>query len=285
MGFQEGLLNGKNVVITGGGSGIGLGICEHFLSLGAKVFICSRSEEKLARVSEGLKEKGFEHIYYHPCDVREPEQVDAMLASAIEQMGEVNVLLNNAAGNFISPTEALSHNAFKTVVDIVLMGTANCSLSFGKYWLKNDIEACILNITTTYASTGSAFVVPSAAAKAGVLNLTRSLAVEWGRRKIRSVAIAPGPFPTEGAWSRLFPEEVAKLVDPKEHIPLGRVGNHIELQNLAAFLVSDMAPYINGEVVTIDGGEWLQGAGEMNNLLKVPKETWLELAKKHRKGK
>jgi len=208
------------------------------------------------------------------CDVRKYEEVENVLAEAVKAFGKVDILVNNAAGNFISPTERLSANAFSAVIDIVLKGSANCSLALGKYWIKEKIAGNILNIVTTYAFTGSAYVVPSACAKGGVLAMTRSLAVEWGRHGIRCNAIAPGPFPTKGAWERLLPGQMAEKFDFKNRVPLKRVGEHQELANLAAFLVSDFSGYINGDVITIDGGEWLQGAGQFNALEMVPDAMW-----------
>lgn len=192
----------------------------------------------------------------------------------VEMFGKIDVVLNNAAGNFISPTERLSTNAFNTVVDIVLKGSANVTMVIGKKWIDAGQAGTFLNIVTTYAWTGSGYVVPSAAAKAGVLAMTRSLAVEWAKYKIRSNAIAPGPFPTEGAWSRLLPGDLVKKFDPAKKVPVGRVGEHQELANIAAYLVSDFSAYVNGEVITIDGGEWLKGAGEFNNLDMIPQEMW-----------
>jgi len=209
--------------------------------------------------------------------------VEKMLQQSLDAFGRVDALLNNAAGNFISPTERLSANAFAAVIDIVLKGSANCSLALGKYWIANKIPGNILNIVTTYAFTGSAYVVPSACAKGGVLAMTRSLAVEWGRHGIRSNAIAPGPFPTKGAWDKLLPGEMAKKFDFRNRVPLKRVGEHQELANLAAFLVSDFSGYINGEVITIDGGEWLQGAGQFNALEMVPAEMWDSIEQATRK--
>ncbi len=208
------------------------------------------------------------------CDVRDYEQVEKMLQQSVEVFGRADALLNNAAGNFISPTERLSARAFSAIIDIVLKGSANCSLAFGKYWIEEKIPGNILNIITTYAFTGSAYVVPSACAKGGVLAMTRSLAVEWGKHNIRTNAIAPGPFPTKGAWERLLPGDLAQKFDFKDRVPLKRVGDHQELANLAAFLVSDYSGYINGEVITIDGGEWLQGAGQFNALESIPAEMW-----------
>jgi NAD(P)-dependent dehydrogenase (short-subunit alcohol dehydrogenase family) len=169
----------------------------------------------------------------------------------------------------------LSSNAFDTIIDIVLKGTKNCTLAFGKHWIDTKQQkATVLNIVTTYSWTGSAYVVPSATAKAGVLAMTRSLAVEWAKYGIRFNAIAPGPFPTKGAWDRLLPGDLKDKFDMKKKIPLRRVGEHQELANLAAYLMSDFSAYINGEVVTIDGGEWLQGAGEFNMLEAIPQEMW-----------
>jgi len=219
------------------------------------------------------------------CDVRNYDEVEAMLNHSIEKFGQVDALLNNAAGNFISPTERLSANAFSTIIDIVLKGSVNCSLALGKYWIDKKIAGTILNIVTTYAFTGSAYVVPSACAKGGVLAMTRSLAVEWGRHGIRTNAIAPGPFPTKGAWAHLLPGEMASKFDFKNRVPLKRVGEHQELANLAAFLVSDFSGYINGEVITIDGGEWLQGAGQFSALEMVPAEMWDTIEKMTRSAK
>jgi NAD(P)-dependent dehydrogenase (short-subunit alcohol dehydrogenase family) len=206
--------------------------------------------------------------------VRDYAQVEQVLAESLKAFGRVDGLLNNAAGNFISPTERLSANAFSSIIDIVLKGSVNCTLAFGKHWIEKKQAASVLNIVTTYAFTGSAYVVPSACAKGGVLAMTRSLAVEWGKYSIRTNAIAPGPFPTKGAWDRLLPGDLAEKFDFKNRVPLKRVGDHQELANLAAFLISDFAGYINGEVISIDGGEWLQGAGQFNGLEAIPSEMW-----------
>jgi Dehydrogenases with different specificities (related to short-chain alcohol dehydrogenases) len=189
-------------------------------------------------------------------------------------------------GNFISPTERLSPKAFDVVVDIVLRGSYNCTLALGKYWIKNkQNNKVVLSIVTTYAWTGSAYVVPSACAKAGVLAMTRSLAVEWAKYGIRMNAIAPGPFPTKGAWDRLLPGNFRERFDLIKQVPLRRVGEHQELCNLAAYLISDYSSYINGEVVTIDGGEWLQGAGEFNLFDDVTPEEWDAIEKLVRSAK
>ncbi|MDX5584489.1 MAG: SDR family oxidoreductase [Aureibaculum sp.] len=273
--LKEGSLEGKVIVITGGGSGLGKAMTTYFLELGANVAITSRNLEKLQKVKIELEEKTSGKVLAVQCDVRNYDEVEAMLKSVLEEYGKVDGLLNNAAGNFISPTERLSSNAFDTIIDIVLKGTKNCTLVFGKHWIAVKQEkSTVLNIVTTYAWTGSAYVVPSATAKAGVLAMTRSLAVEWAKYGIRFNAIAPGPFPTKGAWDRLLPGDLKDKFDMKKKIPLRRVGEHQELANLAAYLMSDFSAYINGEVVTIDGGEWLQGAGEFNMLEAVPQEMW-----------
>jgi NAD(P)-dependent dehydrogenase (short-subunit alcohol dehydrogenase family) len=277
--FQPGTLKGKVIVVTGGGTGLGKSMSRFFAELGASIVITSRRAEVLAATAKELQEQTGADILPLVCDVREYNQVEALLAKTLERFGRCDVLLNNAAGNFISPTERLSHKAFDTIVDIVLKGTYNCTLAFGKHWLAAQQPASILNIVTTYAWTGSAYVVPSATAKAGVLALTRSLAVEWGPKGIRSNAIAPGPFPTKGAWERLLPGNMAERFDMARRNPLQRVGDHQELANLAAFLVSDLSSYINGEVITIDGGEWLQGAGQFNMLREVKEEEWDLLAR------
>ncbi len=273
--LRDDALKGKTIVVTGGGSGLGKAMTTYFLELGANVVITSRNIEKLQTVKKELEEATGGKVLPVQCDVRNYDEVEAMVEASVKEFGAVDVLLNNAAGNFISPTERLSANAFDTIIDIVLKGTKNCTLAFGKHWIdKKETNKTVLNIVTTYAFTGSAYVVPSATAKAGVLAMTRSLAVEWAKYGIRFNAIAPGPFPTKGAWDRLLPGELKEKFDPAKKVPVQRVGEHQELANLAAYLVSDFSAYINGEVVVIDGGEWLQGAGQMNQLEEVPQQMW-----------
>ena len=285
--LRDNALDGKVIVVTGGGSGLGKSMTRYFLELGAKVAITSRNLEKLQNTAKELEDETGGKCLAVQCDVRHYEQVEAMRDKILKEFGKIDVLLNNAAGNFISPTERLSANAFDTIIDIVLKGSKNCTLAFGKHWIdKKEENKTILNIVTTYAFTGSAYVVPSATAKAGVLAMTRSLAVEWAKYGIRSNAIAPGPFPTKGAWDRLLPGDLKEKFDLAKKVPLKRVGDHQELANLAAYLVSDFSAYMNGEVVTIDGGEWLKGAGQFNLLEKVPEEMWdmLESMIKAKKG-
>ncbi len=264
----------KVIIVTGGGTGLGRSMTKYFLELGATVIITSRKIDVLTKTAEELSAATGSKCIPIACDVREYEAVENMLQTAIAQCGKVDMLVNNAAGNFISPTERLSHRAFDSVVDIVLKGTYNCTLACGKYWIENKLPASVLNIVTTYAWTGSGYVVPSACGKAGVLALTRSLAVEWGKYKIRLNAIAPGPFPTEGAWSRLIPPGMEEDFDMTKRNAIGRLGEHQELANLAAYLLSDFASFMTGEVVVIDGAEWLKGAGEFNMLDKLPQQLW-----------
>ncbi|RTY86000.1 SDR family oxidoreductase [Flavobacterium sp. RSP15] len=286
--LRDDALKGKVIVVTGGGSGLGKAMTHYFLELGAQVAITSRDLEKLKKTASELETLTGGTCLPIQCDVRHYSEVENMLQEVLNTFGKVDVLLNNAAGNFISPTERLSANAFDTVIDIVLKGTKNCTLAFGKHWIDTKQKsATILNIVTTYAWTGSAYVVPSATAKAGVLAMTRSLAVEWAKYGIRSNAIAPGPFPTKGAWDRLLPGDLAEKFDMAKKVPLKRVGDHQELSNLAAYLVSDFSAYVNGEVVVIDGGEWLKGAGQFNLLEAIPEALWdqLELLIKAKKNK
>jgi NAD(P)-dependent dehydrogenase (short-subunit alcohol dehydrogenase family) len=271
--FQKDLLSTKRILITGGATGLGKSMAQRFLELGATVYICGRREQVLQDAVAELGKAGGGRIKSFPCDVRDAARVEQMIDS-IWKEGPLDILVNNAAGNFLARTEELSLGAFEAVIGIVLMGTLHCTLACGRRWLKEKHRGTVLNITTTYSEKGSAYVVPSAVAKAGVLNLTRSLAVEWGGRGIRLNAIAPGPVPTEGAFSRLMPVKSLEELAKKRN-PLGRFGTHEELANLAAFLVSDFSGYINGEEVVMDGGEFLKGASEfsmMGDLLS--EELW-----------
>ena len=272
--FQENLLKGRAIFLTGGGTGLGRSMALRFAGLGARMFVVGRREEPLRATCDEIHRAGGSAAFAS-CDVRDYGSVEAAAAKAEEQFGEINVLVNNAAGNFMARTEKLTPNAFNAVVGIVLNGTFHCTQVFGKRWISRKLGGSVLNIVTTYAAAncGSGFVVPSACAKAGVLAMTTSLAVEWGKYHIRLNAIAPGPFPTEGAWSRLMPSKQFEEHAKDKH-PMKRFGKHEELANLAAFLLSDMAEYINGECVVIDGGQWLRGAGEFNDLLMLPEAAW-----------
>jgi len=273
--LRKGALKGKSIVVTGGGSGLGKSMTRYFLELGAQVVITSRNMDKLEKAAQELETETGGKVLPLACDVRDYQQVEQVVKNSIAAFGKIDVLLNNAAGNFISPTERLSANAFDTIIDIVLKGTKNCTLAFGKHWIsEKESNKVILNIVTTYAWTGSAYVVPSATAKAGVLAMTRSLAVEWAKYGMRFNAIAPGPFPTKGAWDRLLPGDLKEKFDLAKKVPLKRVGDHQELANLAAYMVSDFSAYLNGEVITLDGGEWLKGAGQFNLLEAVPEQMW-----------
>ncbi len=265
---------GQTIVVTGGGTGLGRSMSQYLLTLGAKVAICGRRLEVVERAAQEMAETTGGEALALKCDVRQSEEVEAMFSAVSEQFGRVHGLINNAAGNFICPTERLSYNAFNAVVDIVLKGTYNCTLAIGKRWIDAGTPGAILNISTTYAWTGSGYVVPSAVAKAGALIMVRSLASEWGKYGIRLNAIAPGSFPTEGAWSRLKPPELEDGGNLSQKVPLGRFGEHQELANLAAYLLSDFSAYITGACVTIDGGAWLRGAGQFNALERVDSEQW-----------
>jgi NAD(P)-dependent dehydrogenase (short-subunit alcohol dehydrogenase family) len=280
--FEKNLLSGRTIIITGGGTGLGRSMALRLAGLGAKIFVAGRREEPLHETCNAIRAAGGKAAYA-TCDVRDFVAVQEMIEAAEHELGPADTLVNNAAGNFIARTEKLSPNAFNAVTSIVLHGTFHCTLALGRKWIAEKKPGNILNIVTTYAATGSGsgFVVPSACAKAGVLAMTRSLAVEWARYRIRLNAIAPGPFPTEGAWSRLIPSAEYEH-HAKETHPMKRFGRHEELADLAAYLLSEQSGYINGECVVIDGGLWLKGAGEFNDLADLPEATWEKLEQKRR---
>jgi len=273
--FQSDLLAGRRILITGGGTGLGKSMGRRFLELGAELVICGRRGEVLDETAAEHARATGGKVTTQVCDVRDVAAVEAMIGELFAER-PLDALINNAAGNFICRSEELSPRAVDAVVGIVLGGSANCTLACGRRWLAAGHPGVVLSITTTYAWTGSAYVLPSAMAKAGVLAMTQSLAVEWGGRGIRLNAIAPGPFPTSGAWERLVPKpELARQIETRN--PLGRPGEHRELADLAAFLLADGSAFINGEVITIDGGEWLKGAGQFSFLEQLSDEEWQAL--------
>ena len=280
--FISDLLKDKRIFITGGGTGLGKKMARRFMELGAGVVICGRREDVLKETAGELAGETGGGISWKRLDIRDPEAVERTLAEVWDN-GPLDALVNNAAGNFLSRTEDLSHRALDAVVNIVLHGSAYMTLECGKRWIAERRPGNVLSIVTTYAWTGSGYVVPSAMGKAGVLAMTRSLAVEWGPKNIRLNAIAPGAFPTEGAWSRLLPrQDLAEAFETRN--PLGRTGDHDELTNLAAYLLSDQSGFITGEVVTIDGGRWLAGAGQFNFASMLSDEDWQNLRPKKNGG-
>jgi NAD(P)-dependent dehydrogenase (short-subunit alcohol dehydrogenase family) len=282
--FDPKILAEKSVLVTGGGSGLGLAMSKKFAAHGAKVTIAGRTLDRLEKgareIADVAREGG--EVDFLPADVREPDEVEKLVAHAISRFGKVDSLVNNAAGNFLVTSEDLTPNGFDAVVRTVLHGSVYCTLAVGRHLLERKAKGSIVSVVTTYAWTGTGFALPSACAKAGVLAMTRSLAVEWGHAGIRLNAVAPGPIPTEGAWSRLmaFPEAEKNTID---RIPLGRFGTTEELANLVTFLLSDLCPYQTGDCVTVDGGEWLAGAGEFSDYRKIPREVFKEALEKMRK--
>jgi NAD(P)-dependent dehydrogenase (short-subunit alcohol dehydrogenase family) len=273
--FVSDLLAGKRYLITGGGSGLGKMMARKICELGGSVSICGRREHLLIETSDELNNEFAQSATWYSLDIRDPEAVNLVI-DAIWEEAPIDGLINNAAGNFLARTETISHRALDAVLNIVAHGSAYMTLACGKKWISNDQPGNVLSIITTYAWTGSAYVVPSAMGKAAILAMTRSLAVEWGPKKIRLNAIAPGPFPTQGAWERLVPTK--KLADVwEERNPLGRTGEHEELMNLVAYLLSDKSSYINGDTITIDGGEWLAGAGQFNFASMLSNDEWDEI--------
>lgn len=272
--FDSKTLSGRSILVTGGGSGLGLAMAKTFAAHGAKVAIAGRRKERLetaaTEIAHGAREGG--EAAYFPADVRNPEEAGKLVADAAARFGGLDGLVNNAAGNFLAFSEELTPNGFDAIVRTVLYGSVHCTLAFGRQLLERKAPGSVVSIVTTYAWTGTAYALPSACAKAGVLAMTRSLAVEWGPAGIRLNAIAPGPIPTEGAFSRLMANPQAEK-NALDRIPLGRFGAKQEIANLATFLLSDLCSYQTGDCVTMDGGEWLAGAGEFSDYRKVPRAT------------
>jgi len=263
----------KVVLVTGGGTGLGKGMSMKFASLGAKVAIASRRLPVLESAASEIKAATGGTVLPVQLDIRDPEAVKVAVDKIEQELGLPTVVVNNAAGNFISPTERLSANAFQTILDIVLKGTAFLTLDVGKRMIKQQSGGVFLAITTHYTNEGSGFVVPSACAKSGVETMMKSLGAEWGRQGIRMNCIAPGPIETEGAFGRLDPTgEAARTM--MDQIPEGRLGEIEEIANLATYLCSDYASWINAETVTLDGGEFRMLAGEFNKLRQVTPDQW-----------
>lgn len=269
--YQDGLLSSKSILVTGGGSGLGLSMAAKFASLGATVHICGRSLEKLHHAKIEISQKlGDAKVEIHQCDVQERGHVEKMMES-IWANSPLDTLVNCAAANFIARTETMSSRAVNAIIQPTLYGPLNCTLEAGKRWIEGRKPGCVLSILSTSAFTGRAFTVPSAMAKAAVLAMTKSLAVEWGSKNIRMVAIAPGPIPTEGASARLRPN--SGLQSLEDQIPVGRVGRPEELADLATFLISDQAAFVNGECVALDGGMHLRSSGA-EDLLAWSEADW-----------
>jgi NAD(P)-dependent dehydrogenase (short-subunit alcohol dehydrogenase family) len=280
--FAPNLLKDKVFVVTGGGSGLGAEMARRFAALGAHSVVLGRRLDRLEKVADEIAEAGGKATPL-ACDVRDVQAVQAVADEVDKQLGRIDGLVNNAAGNFLAASEDLSPNGFRTVVDIVLNGTFNCTSAFGKKMIARGKGGAVVSIVTTYAWTGSAFVLPSACAKAGVLALTRSLAVEWAHYGIRLNAIAPGPVPTDGAFSRLMPdpsfEEMAR-----NRVPLKRFGTPREIADAAVFLLCDGAGYVTGDCLTVDGGEWLRNGGEFSYAIDYDREN-LKMMLKAMRGK
>ena len=278
--FRSDLLKGKRILITGGGTGLGKSIGRRYLELGAELVICGRRPEVLTAAADELQAATGGRVATVQCDVRKAESVEAMMEQ-IWQTGPLDVLVNNAAANFVARTDRLSARAIDAVLEIVLHGSFYCTVACGRRWIDAGRKGSVIGVATTPSFTGLAFTAPSAAAKAGVVAMTRSLAVEWGPKGIRLNAVAPGLFPTEGAWERLYPP--GSQVEPQEAgVPLRRVGEHVELANLFAYLAADESAYITGDLIVIDGGRWMQGIGGPSNraMHDWTEEQWAALRKR-----
>jgi len=286
--YNQGMLpkdtfKNKVVLITGGGTGLGKSIGEYLVKLGAKIIITSRKQDVIDKTAKEFNQISKDSTLAISGDVRNHDDVKNVIENGFKHFKSIDCLINNAAGNFISPTERLTPGAFDAIIDIVLKGSTYYTLLLGQKWIKNKIPGTILNITTTYAFTGSGYVIPSACAKGGISSMTRSIAAEWAKYNIRCNAIAPGPFPTKGAWDRLVPPGFSKFINMTKRIPLKRMGEHQELSNLAGYLLSDYSAYMTGEIVTLDGGEWTYNAGQFSFLDKIPKAMWSLIEKTIRK--
>lgn len=274
--FRSDLFQGKRILITGGGTGLGKAMAHRLMELGAELHICGRREGVLQEAASELAAATGGKIFCHPCDIRVAQAVDEMAQAIWQQHGPLDGLVNNAAGNFIARSEDLSPRGFDAIANIVLHGSFYVTQAVGKRWIAEKRGGSIISIVTSWVWTGSAFVVPSAMSKAGIAAMTQSLAVEWGPKGIRLNAIAPGPFPTEGMTKRLAPtEKLEKQMIGA--IPMRRVGKMSELANLAAFLLCDEVGYVSGEVIAIDGAQWLNTAGGFGGLTELSDAEWQEI--------
>ena len=265
--FKKDLLEGKRILITGGGTGLGKEMANHFAEHGAELYICGRRENVLKETSDEISNKHGAKVHYQTLDIRASKDVDDYVQSIFDE-GLLDGLVNNAAGNFISPTKDLSHKGFDAIANIVFHGTFYMTHSVGKRLIEASHKASIINILTTWVWTGSPYVVPSAMSKSGINAMTKSLAAEWGKYGIKVNGIAPGPFPTKGAWERLNPDD-SNDDGMMSTVPLGRVGEMIELQNLATFLMADGCDYLTGQTIGIDGAQYLTGGGTFSQLDKL----------------
>jgi NAD(P)-dependent dehydrogenase (short-subunit alcohol dehydrogenase family) len=273
--FKDNILQGKKILVTGGGTGLGKEMSEHYIQHGADVVICGRRESVLAETAEEFKEKYDSKVRYQALDIRSAQDVDDFI-DTIFQEGPLHGLVNNAAGNFISPTRDLSARGFDAIANIVFHGTFYVTHAVGKKWIEQQIKGSIISILATWVWTGSPFVVPSAMSKSALHTMTKSLAVEWGPNGIRVNAIAPGPFPTEGMTARLSPKGDMQK-DSDSTIPMGRMGEMNELQNLATFLMADGCEYLTGQTIAIDGAQYLSGGGTFSQLSKMSDDDWAEI--------
>ena len=273
--FKDNILQGKKILVTGGGTGLGKQMSEHYIQHGADVVICGRRESVLAETAEEFKEKYGSTVRYQALDIRSAQDVDDFI-DTIFQEGPLHGLVNNAAGNFISPTKDLSARGFDAIANIVFHGTFYVTHAVGKKWIEHQIKGSIISILATWVWTGSPFVVPSAMSKSALHTMTKSLAVEWGPNGIRVNAIAPGPFPTEGMTARLSPKGDMQK-DSDSTIPMGRMGEMNELQNLATFLMADGCEYLTGQTIAIDGAQYLSGGGTFSQLSKMSDDDWAEI--------
>jgi NAD(P)-dependent dehydrogenase (short-subunit alcohol dehydrogenase family) len=278
--FRQDLLSGKRILVTGGGTGLGRSIARRYLELGARLVICGRRLDVLQTTAGELRDATGGDVAAVACDIRDSASVESML-DGIWAEGPLDVLVNNAAANFIARSDKLSPRAIDAVLGIVLHGTFYCTVGCGRRWIDAGRPGTVLSVATTPAFTGSAFTAPSAAAKAGIVAMTRSLAVEWGQYRIRLNAVAPGLFPTEGAWEKLYPP--GTQAEPAHmSVPLRRFGEHIELANLFAYLTADESAYLTGDLIVMDGGRWMQGVGGINNraMQNWTDEQWAALRKR-----